>query len=88
MQIALRAFAPAVTRQTAMLAVARAVALAAAAAVAAGLGGCSVNPPKPPRCDGSERRAVNSSSPPVAALLPSKSCSGETSSTLGSRDTG
>ena len=88
MQSALRAFAPAVTRQTALLAIARVVALAAAAAVAAGLAGCSVNLPKPPRCDGSDRRAINSSIPPVAALLPSKSCSGETSSALGSRDTG
>jgi hypothetical protein len=23
------------------------------------LGGCAVNPPKPPTCDGSERRPVN-----------------------------
>ena len=86
MQVAFRAIAPTVTRQAALLAIARVVALAAA--VAAALAGCSVNPPKPPRCDGSDRRAVNSSIPPVAASLPSKSCSGGTSSALGSRDTG
>ena len=88
MHVALRAIAPTVTRQAAWLAIARVVALAAAAAVAAALASCSVNPPKLPRCDGSDRRAVNSSIPPVAASLPSKSCSGGTSSALGSRDTG
>jgi len=71
-----------------LLAIARVVALAVAAAAAAALAGCSVNPPKPPRCDGSDRRVINSSIPAVAALLPPKSCSGSTSSTLGSRDSG
>jgi len=88
MQFAFRAITPGLTRQTALLAIARVVALAVAAAAAAALAGCSVNPPKPPRCDGSDRRVINSSIPAVAALLPPKSCSGSTSSTLGSRDSG
>ena len=83
-QVALRAIAPALSRQTALLAVMRIVALALAAALA----GCSVSPPKPPLCDGSERRAVNSTNPAVASLLPSKSCSASVSSALGSRDSG
>ena len=85
MQVAIRAITPALTRQAGVLAVVRIVALAVAAALA----GCSVNPPKPPHCDGSDRRAINSSIPAVAALPPSKSCSGDSaSSTLGSRDSG
>lgn len=80
--VALRAITPVSTRQAGLIAIARVIAFA----VAAALVGCSVNPPKPPRCDGSDRRAVNSTIPAVAALLPSKSCSGTTLSTLGSRD--
>ena len=33
--------------------------------------GCSVNPPKPPICDGSDRRPVNSAHQPVAITRPS-----------------
>jgi len=84
MQFAFRAITPALSRHAGLVALARVIALAIAAALA----GCSVSPPKPPRCDGSDRRAVNSSIPPVAALLPTKSCSGPTSSPLGSRDSG
>lgn len=83
-QLTLRAVAPVFNRQTALVAVMRVVALALASA----LFGCSINPPKPPRCDGSERRAVNSSNPTVASLLPSKSCSASATSPLGSRDSG
>jgi len=84
MPLALRALTPALTRHTGLVALVRIVALALAAALA----GCSTSPPKPPHCDGSDRRAVNTPTPAVAALLPSKSCSGSTSSALGSRDTG
>ena len=72
------------TKHLVLLAVARVVALA----LASGLAGCSINPPKPPRCDGSDRRAINSSNPTLAALPPSKSCPASLPGALGSRDTG
>jgi len=50
-------------------------------------GGCSVNPPTPPRCDGSDRHAVNAPMPTGAILAPSKSCSTLVGA-LGSRDSG
>jgi hypothetical protein len=50
-------------------------------------GGCSVNPPTPLRCDGSDRHAVNAPMPTAATLVPSKSCSTLVGS-LGSRDSG
>jgi hypothetical protein len=59
-----------------------------ALALAALLVGCSVNPPKPPRCDGTDRRAINSSNPTLAVLAPSKSCPATPPGALGSRDTG
>lgn len=34
------------------------------------LSGCSVNPPKPPTCDGSDRRPVNLTHQPVAIARP------------------
>ena len=74
----------AMNKQIVLLATARVVALALASALA----GCSINPPKPPRCDGTDRRAINSSNPTTAALPPSKSCSAALASALGSRDSG
>lgn len=71
------------TKHPVFLAVARIVALA----LASGLAGCSINPPKPSRCDGSDRRAINSSNPTLASLPTSKSCSALPGA-LGSRDTG
>ena len=72
------------TKHLVFLAVARVVALA----LASGLAGCSINPPKPPRCDGSDRRAINPSNPTLASLPPSKSCPASLPGALGSRDTG
>lgn len=71
-------------KQPVLLAVARVIALA----FASGLAGCSVNPPKPPRCDGSDRRAINSSNPTLASLPASKSCPALSPGALGSRDSG
>lgn len=72
-----------IDRQVVLLAVTRILVLAVAAALAA----CSTSAPQPPRCDGSAKRAINSTNPAVASLPASKSCSA-TASTLGSRDTG
>jgi len=58
-------------RNTLILAVMRIAALALASVLTIG---CSLSPPKPPRCDGSERRAVNNVNPTVALLPQSKSC--------------
>ena len=82
---ALRFTFPILDRQTLLLAAIRVAALALASVLTIG---CSISPPKPSRCDGSERRAINTINPTVAATPPSKSCSGQTASTLGSRDSG
>lgn len=82
---ALRAVFPPMDRQTLVLMAIRIAALALASVLAVG---CSISPPKPPRCDGSERRAINTINSTVAATPPSKSCSGQTAGTLGSRDSG
>ncbi len=72
-------------RQTLLLEAIRVAALALASVLTVG---CSITPPAPPHCDGSDRRAINTINPAVAAMPPSKSCSGQTASTLGSRDSG
>lgn len=80
----IRSALPVMDRNTLILAVMRIAALALASVLTIG---CSLSPPKPPRCDGSERRAVNNVNPTVALLPQSKSC-GQAASTLGSRDSG
>ena len=85
MPLAIRSALPVLDRNTLLLTAIRIAVLALASVLTIG---CSLNPPKPPRCDGSERRAINNVNPTVALLPQSKSCSSQAASTLGSRDSG
>ena len=47
---------------------------ASAASIALAIAACSVNPPKPARCDGSARRPLNGASAAEHSAAPSRSC--------------